>query len=161
METQPGSRPESLSAVLRRILDETPDRTIGDVAAAMGVAYATFYGRVAGRAPLNADEITPLLQAVPDPRLLDWLLAGTPFVAIRRSELDGRDTVPRATYHCLNAITSLTAAAHYLFEAEASMPLDDAARADLECRLTEADRALASLSVLLQQESPCLAAAAD
>lgn len=55
-----------------------------DVAAAMGLGYHAFNARCTGKTPFSADEIRRLLSAAPDPRLVAYLLRGTPYVPAER-----------------------------------------------------------------------------
>lgn len=57
-------------------------------AAAMGMGYAALHSRLVGRTCFSAEEIRGLIRAVPDPRLVSYLLDGTRFVAAERAVLD-------------------------------------------------------------------------
>ena len=55
-----------------------------DLAAALGISYSALHARLMGRAAFMPDELRLLFQRYPEPRIADYLLAGTRFVAIDR-----------------------------------------------------------------------------
>lgn len=61
------------------------------VAADMGIGYDALHARIVNRTAFSADEIRRLIRAAPDPRLVAWLLRGTPFVAAERICVQGVD----------------------------------------------------------------------
>lgn len=77
--------PDRFSKVAYRLLIVEKVLSARAVAAALGMKYATFHARLAGRIPFRPEEISALLRAVPDMRLADALLSGTAFRAVRRN----------------------------------------------------------------------------
>ncbi len=57
---------------------------VAEVAAALGMGYAALHARLINRTCFSADEIRALVAAVPDPRLVGYLLEGSAFVAADR-----------------------------------------------------------------------------
>jgi hypothetical protein len=78
------ARGDEFSRLVRQILvGEKRDR-ICSVASAMGMSYANFHARVIGRVHFRPDEISQLIRALPDPRLCEFLLRDTAFMAVAR-----------------------------------------------------------------------------
>lgn len=83
METR-HTRGDEFSRLVYRILVTEKRRAIRDVAIAIGMEYASFHARVIGRTHFKAEEVSRLIAEVPDPRLCDYLLRNTAFVAVPR-----------------------------------------------------------------------------
>ena len=81
MENRP-ARGDGFSKLVYQILVIEKRRAIRDVAAAVGMEYASFHARVIGRTHFKAEEVSRLIAEVPDPRLCDYLLRNTGFIAV-------------------------------------------------------------------------------
>lgn len=134
-------RTEEFAAVLHRILARERSRSMRDVAAALGLSYPAFYARISGRVPFSTVEIQRVLQEVPDPRLADALLAGTPFGAFLRARLTGGRAGEDALGTALRAMQEVLALVQGLSAAEEASALQQ--------HLDEAERALAILRHVL------------
>ena len=77
-------RGDEFSRLVYQILVTEKRRPVRDVAVAVEMEYASFHARVIGRTHFKAEEISRLIREVPDPRLCDYLLRNTPFVAVPR-----------------------------------------------------------------------------
>ncbi len=86
-----GDRGEAYAQLVKRILGETRDG-IQRAAAGFGVKYDTFYSRLArGRVVFSADEIGRLIKITQRRELVDYLLADTGFLAVKRFSSNGTD----------------------------------------------------------------------
>ena len=79
-----GARPDGFSRLVHKLLVKEKVARLPEVARTLGLSYANFYARVAGRVAFKPDEINRLIQVVRDPRLCEYLLRGSEFVAVRR-----------------------------------------------------------------------------
>ncbi len=78
---------DGFAALVNRLL-LTDDRIRPrDLADALGLSYHTLHARLSGRSSFTAVELKRLFQYYPDPRIADYLLAGTPYIAIPRPAL--------------------------------------------------------------------------
>lgn len=127
-------------------------------AAAMGLDYHTFYARITNRVPFTAEEIRELLRAVPDPRLVSFLLRGTPYVPADRSEplREGdEEAIHRgATRIVIEATDILEAVETALRDGKIDHRDVIAIRSEIEI----AERALATLRARLRHEAPAVVA---
>lgn len=83
-----GDRGEAFSQLVKRVLGETRDG-IHRAADGFGVKYAKFYSRLArGRVVFSADEIRKLILITQRRELVDYLLADTGFLAVKRHMSD-------------------------------------------------------------------------
>lgn len=64
------------------VVEKTPGIEVA--AAALGMTYAVMHSRLINRTCFSADEMNALIRAVPDVRLVSYLLEGTDFVAADR-----------------------------------------------------------------------------
>ena len=145
------------ASAVRQILVIEKQRPLRDVAQALGMEYATFHSRVNGRAPFRPEEITKLIVEVPDPRLVDALLADTRFIGVERLEQPGWGDGAEAVGAALQSATEMLAALAHIHAAAANGRIDTAARRHLEAHVHEAERSLARLRLAL----PHLAIAAS
>ena len=75
---------DQFSRLVRHILVKEKRDSISSLASAMGMSYANFHARVIGRVRFRPDEINQLIHVLPDPRLSEFLLRGTAFMAVAR-----------------------------------------------------------------------------
>ncbi len=142
---------DAFAKVARQILVVEKLRSVRDVAAALGMQYATFYARLNGRVPFRPDEITQLLREVPDPRLADCVLAHTEFLAVRRPQVRSFDDVRNAVGMAIRSAEETLEALRVINEAAVNSHLDPAIRGKVEGHVTEAQRGLAALQMALPQ----------
>ncbi len=152
--------PSRFAHLLRRILLTEDRRPLTDIARLVGMNYRNLYGRVNGRVQFNPDEIAQVLRAVPDLRLAECLLEGTPFAATHRDgdapAADGwaREAAERA----LALLATMNA---QLGNAPLTDPppggaptsADDVRRAGLLAHVEEATRHLEIVRTALQDEA--------
>lgn len=149
----------NFSEVARTILILEKKRPLRDVAAAMGMEYATLYSRVIGRTPFRSEEINALLIAVPDIRLIDSLLQETHFIGVERIEANGWG-------NGVEAIGAALRSAQELLEVIADLHstvgkrLNSLERGHIESHTHEAERALARLRLAIPHLSAVPAHAA-
>lgn len=77
---------DRFSQLVRKIVIHEQRGALRELAEALGLSYGAMYNRLNNRAEFNPREITMLLRELPDHRLVDCLLSGSPFVAIRKPE---------------------------------------------------------------------------
>lgn len=98
------------SQLVRKIVIHEHRGALRELAEALGLSYGAMYSRVNSRAEFNPREINMLLRELPDHRLVDCLLDGSPFVAIRKPESavpQSGDDVVNIAFAC--AMETLTA----------------------------------------------------
>ncbi len=83
---------DQFSRLVRHILVKEKRDSISSLASAMGMSYANFHARVIGRVRFRPDEINQLIHVLPDPRLSEFLLRGTAFMAVARPRPDSRSS---------------------------------------------------------------------
>jgi len=133
--------PDAFARLVRQILLVEKQRPLGDVAAEIGMDYDNLYARVIGRVTFHPEEIAALLRAVPDRRLIDWMLCCTGYIAVERpnAEACGGDALAAALKLADHSLAAMRALCH----AEAQ---GDAAQIDgLRQHLFEAERAIGAL----------------
>ena len=145
------NRTSSFAAMVHRILVVEKRRPAKEVAAALGMKYATFYARMIGRVPFDPDEINALIREIPDSRLVDRLLSETPFVGVPRqaepmeTQKDNASLVQLAVHSVEESVGALR---------EMTIALDDGGigptvRVRIESHIIEAERDLAALRLRL------------
>jgi hypothetical protein len=140
---------DAFAKVARQILVVEKQRSVRDVAAALGMQYATFYARLNGRVPFRPEEITQLLREIPDPRLADCLFADTDFLAVRRPQIRGFEDARNAVDMAMRSVVETMEALRTINEAMADSQLDLGVRSRVEQHVVEAQRGLAALQMAL------------
>ena len=133
-----------------RILVHERGWSLQDVAEKMGMKYHTLYARLRGRVSFTPEEVRSLLAIVPDARLANFLLEGTPFIAVDRMMAQGSpgtegDVHRGATRSVLEASDVLRAVENSLQDAK----IDHQDRARIVAEINDAERALAALRARL------------
>lgn len=146
-------RGESFSQLVKRVLGETRIG-IQSTADALGMAYQTFYSRLApGRVPFTADEIRALIAETRRRELVDYLLEGTPFIAVERFETAWQSRTDESAYSTHDeiqqgAISNVYVAAEILQEVDNALrdrKIDHQDKARILEDVHKAEVALASL----------------
>jgi len=147
MSTRQG-RGDELSRLVYKILVTEKRRPIREIAAAIGMEYASFHARVIGRTHFKAEEMSRLIREVPDPRLCDYLLRNTAFVAVPRPAATLNPTLGifQAAVHLANE--SLATVEH-IGETLAGADLGPLAFEHLSTHVAEAERAVSNLRASL------------
>lgn len=145
-----GDRGKEFASIAYTVL--VVDRRPGVKAAArlLGMNYSTLHSRLIGRTSFSADEIRDLVRAVPDPRLVSYLLDGSHFIAAKRPE-------PQETATSIQrgATRVVVGAADVLEIVDASIAgggLDHRNQAVVLKEIEETQRALASLRLQIEGE---------
>ncbi|QFY62526.1 hypothetical protein FZ934_19215 (plasmid) [Rhizobium grahamii] len=91
-----GDRGKEFASIAYTVL--VVDRRPGVKAAArlLGMNYSTLHSRLIGRTSFSADEIRDLVRAVPDPRLVSYLLDGSHFIEASRTSRNGHIDTKRS-----------------------------------------------------------------
>lgn len=147
-------RSATFAALVHRILVVERRRPVREVAEALGMKYATFYARMIGRVPFDADEINAVLREVRDERLVDCLLAETGFIGVRRGDDPGPPSRGHNVGPVENALHALEQSVGIVREVSCACA-DGGLKADvcerIEDHLVEAERGLAGLRVNLRE----------
>ena len=148
----PCRRPDELfSQLVRKIVIYEHRGALRELATALGLSYGALYNRLSGRAEFNPREINMLLRELADPRLVDCLLAGSVFVAIRKPEnpapRSGKDVVDIAMSCAVDTLTAVQA----IVEAVRGSGLDRERGLEIEGFVSQAQRKLSLLQVVLAE----------
>ena len=129
-----------------RLLVEERQAGVREVAEALGLSYSAFYARLRGRVPFRPEEARALIALLPDPRLVDYLLVGTPFVAAPRARVSAVPARDGLRDELVGALRRTAGLLEELGERrEGQGP-------EVGRRLLEAERTLASLRRRLARE---------
>lgn len=134
-----------------RILVHERGWSLQEVAEKMGMKYHTLYARLRGRVSFTPEEVRGLLAIVPDARLANFLLDGTPFIAVDRMLAQGMDATGDADVH-RGATRSVLEVSDVLRAVELGLSdakIDHQDRARIVSEINEAERALAALRARL------------
>lgn len=137
-------------ALLRQILVTEQNRKLKDVAEQVGVSSRNFYGRVTGRIQFTPEDINRVLRAVPDPRLGDWLLAGTDLACTRRVAPAPRDPTASAIDLAMHGVEESMGALRCVVQMRSSDAITHGALAKAQAHIEEAQRQLAALQMSLR-----------
>lgn len=132
-----------------RILVHERGWSLQEVAEKMGMKYHTLYARLRGRVSFTPEEVRSLLAIVPEARLANFLLEGTPFIAVDRiaTQAQGGD----GDVH-LSATRTVLETADVLRAVEISLldkKIDHQDKLRISAEINEAERALAALRARL------------
>ena len=144
---------DGFAELAHRVLVHERGWSLQEVAEKMGMKYHTLYARLRGRVSFTPEEVRALLRIVPDARLANYLLEGTPFIAVDRFVGQGgpsdADVHRGATRSVLEASDVLRAVEIGLLDKK----IDHQDRQKISAEISEAERALASLRTRLAQPS--------
>ncbi len=137
--------------LIHQILVIEKKQPLQHIAEKLGMPYPTFYARVKGRVAFNAEEIKHLIRELGDIRLVDYLLKGSDFLAVKmprhRACIQDREQQLHA------AVTAVKEAALMLDSLEQDELEKDRHMEKLQTHLTEAERALAGVRAGLPRAS--------
>ena len=137
--------------LLHQILVRERLYSMREVADALGMSYAAFHARVIGRVPFSPGEINALLREVSDIRLVDALLRHTRFSALERPQPGGSGVGVNAQGAALHALQEIVGALKDMAPDGGPPELDAATLARIDAHLHVAQRALATLRLVLAQ----------
>jgi hypothetical protein len=148
----PCRQPDDLfSQLVRKIVIHEHRGALRELAAALGLSYGALYNRLNGRAEFNPREINMLLRELADSRLVDCLLSGSAFVAIRKPEVraprSGEDVVNLA----LSCAVETLSAVHATVDAIRGADLNREREIEIEQFICRAQRNLSLLQVALSE----------
>jgi hypothetical protein len=149
---------QTFAALLRHILVAEQNMKLKDVAELVGLSSRNFYGRVTGRIQFTPDEVNRVLRAVPDPRLGDWLLAGTDLACIHRVPPAPRDPTASAVDLALHGVEESLAALRCVMQMRSEGAITHSAHARAEAHIEAAQRQLGALQMNLHASAPRAAA---
>ncbi|MBS0644451.1 MAG: phage regulatory CII family protein [Acetobacteraceae bacterium] len=152
MQLRP-ARGDEFSRLVYRILVTEKRRAIRDVAAAVGMEYASFHARVIGRTHFKAEEVSRLIAEVPDPRLCDYLLSNTAFVAVPRP-MPSRTPQQSTFQAAVQLATESLATIAHIGETVLGGQLDTSGYEHLSNHVREAERAVSNLRAGLLSMMP-------
>jgi hypothetical protein len=141
-------RGDELSRLVYQILVTEKRRPIREIAAAVGMEYASFHARVIGRTHFKAEEMSRLIREVPDPRLCDYLLRNTRFVAVPRPEPSTNPTLG-VFEAALQLMSESLATVGHIGETLSEGKTNPAAFEHLSAHVREAERAVSNLRASL------------
>ena len=149
---------QTFAALLRQILVAEQNRKLRDVAELVGLSSRNFYGRVTGRIQFTPDEVNRVLRAVPDPRLGDWLLAGTDLACTHRVPPSPRDPTVSVVDLALHGVEESMGALRCVMQMRADGAITHSAIARAEAHIEAAQRQLGALQMSLRASAPRAAA---
>jgi len=146
------------SDLVYRILVSEKVVSMKEAAADMDMNYDTLYARVHKRVRFGPEEVRQLIRVIKDPRLAEFVLEGTPFIAAERSIHEDKPedkpedkAATNAAVHDSASVTTIEAA-HILEEVMRSLSdhiLDHGEKIRISEEITETERALATLKARL------------
>ena len=127
-----GRHRDEFSQLVRKIVIYEHRGVLGKLASALGLSYGAFYNRLNGRGAFDPHEVNLLLHELEDPRLVDCLLSGTEFQALRKTSTFGahsdRDVIEIALSCALKTLNAVQATVQAItcsgFDRENSMQIE-------------------------------------
>jgi hypothetical protein len=150
----PNTGRQNFAALLRHILVTEQNRKLKDIAEQVVLSARNFYGRVTGRIQFTPEEINRVLRAVPDPRLGDWLLAGTELGCTHRTHAAVPTPVSTAVDIALASVEQTMGALRNVLQMHPPRPATVAAITATAGHVEEAQRQLATLLATLNARQP-------
>ena len=141
---------QTFASLLRHILVVEQNRKLKDVADEVGLSARNFYGRVTGRIQFTPEEINRVLRATPDPRLADWLLAGTELACTHRVPPAPRDPAASAADLAALSVEECLGALRSVLKLRQQAGTGRDALTEAETHIQEAQRQLAALQMTLR-----------
>lgn len=138
---------DEFAALLYQLLIVEEVKTVKEAAAELGLKEQALYARLYGRVRLSVAEARKLLIYLCDVRIADHLLAGSGFVAVKRSDLSVEEQQAAGVRE--GATTTLFDVTDLMREVEVALSddgrIDHREKIDIEKRLHEAERSLTAL----------------
>ena len=141
-------RGSKFALIVYQVLVVEKKQVLKQLAPKLGLTYDTLYARINGRVPFSANEISTLIQEVPDLRLINYFLDNSPYLPVKRHDgaTNHNDTVQRG------ATRSVLEASDVLREVERSLRddhINHKDKAKIKKEISSAESALAGLRELL------------
>jgi hypothetical protein len=143
-----GDRGQEFASIVYTILVIEKRPRVEDAARSLKMSYATLHSRLIARTSFSPDEVRELLRAVPDPRLLAYLLDGTKFTAAERPTAG--EFEPSIERGATKVVVGAADVLEIIDAAMAGGGLDPRQGALVQSKIDETERALASLRIQLQ-----------
>lgn len=147
-------RGRAFAGLVHQVIIDERRHPLKRVAAALGLSEPAFYARTSNRVPFSADEIRALIAAAPDPRLVAYLLRGTPYVAAERLESDGGPVEEQIHRGATRIVIEATDVLESVETALRDGRIDHRDALVLRQEIEVAERALASLRTLVRAVAP-------
>lgn len=157
MSPKPEERGAAFAALVHQVVIDERRFPAKAVAAALGLSEHVFYARTSNRVPFSAEEIRALLAAAPDPRLVAYLLRGTPYVAADRLSTDAEPVEQQIHRGATRIVIEATDVLESVEAALRDGRIDHRDAVMLRQEIEVAERALASLRTLVRQVAPATA----
>jgi hypothetical protein len=81
-------RGKEFADLVHGVLTNTARGQLTEIAEAVGLSYDAFYARLRNRVVFSPEEVRALIAAVPDARIVSWVLLNTGYIAAERGALD-------------------------------------------------------------------------
>jgi hypothetical protein len=138
-----------LAQLLNKIFIAEENPPLKEIAARIDMNYHTLYSRVDGTVAVRPQEVKHLLLATGDIRIAQWLLEGTPFMAVERPDADiesGKgEGIRRLHKSATGAVIEVVELMSEIEDAISDNKIDHIDLAEIEQALTDAEEALGSL----------------
>ena len=136
-------------SLVRQILMVEKRYSVTEIAARLGMNYATLYARVSGRGFFSPEELRRLLHFVPDIRLADWLLADSAFIPATRIEKTDPALSISALDHAVQTADRALSLVKELSAGAVEEDFDPERRERIAAQLNEMERGIATLRLVL------------
>jgi hypothetical protein len=143
-----GDRGQEFANIVYTILVVEKRPRVEDAARALGMSYATLHSRLIARTCFSPDEVRDLVRAVPDPRLLNYVLDGTSFLAAERPRPG--EPEPAIERGATKVVIGAADVLEIIDAGIAGGGLDRRQEVLVLSKIDETERALASLRLQLQ-----------
>ncbi len=138
---------DEFASLLYQLLIVEEVKSVKEAAAELGLKEQALYARLYGRVRLSVEEGRQLLKYLQDVRIADHLLAGSEFVAVKRTDLSEEEHKSAGVRE--GATTTLFDVTDLMREVEVALSddgrIDHREKIDIEKRLHEAERSLTAL----------------
>lgn len=139
--------------MVRRVLTQRRQIQLKELAQRMGLSYVALYSRLRGRSAFRPEEIRTLLAEAPDRRLVDWLLADSPFVALERASPEPAEQKAGLMECGIRSLAEITKLVEAIHAASAAGGMNAETQSRIENPLLEAERTLMLLRRGLRQRA--------
>lgn len=138
---------DEFASLLYQLLIVEEVKSVKEAAAELGLKEQALYARLYGRVRLSVEEARKLLRYLGDVRIADHLLAGSDYVAVKRSDVAEEER--RSAGVREGATTTLFDVTDLMREVEVALSddgrIDHREKIDIEKRVHEAERSLTAL----------------
>ena len=140
----PDSARATFAELVHLILVHERGHSLKEVAELLGMKYHTFYARLRGRAAFTPEDVQTLIRVIGDPRVPNFLLTDTGFIAVEQAEAEG-EHVYDLHRGATRSVIEVTDVLRTVERALANNRIDHIDRVNIRKEIDEAERALAAL----------------